>query len=114
MIKLGFAIFMGRSLFTIGFQTKITQFVKKAFFAYFGVKIGDQLRHLLLTLWDSRADNRHYIETDWSSRTSFKSGFKNVIFTHLKLIHKIFFFHIKLCLMKNYTKVVTLRWAKDT
>ena len=56
---------MCRKLTLPSFQAKITQFVKRAYYAYFGIKLGDQDRafapHLCcktcvesLTLWNVR------------------------------------------------------------
>ena len=61
-----------------------------------------------LCLWDSRADDCHYTQISWPSRTSFTPGLENVKSTYLvdpqnTLLPPLF---IKLGLMKNYTKAL--------
>ena len=61
-----------------------------------------------LCLWDSRADNLHYMQISWPSRTSFTPGLQNVKSACLVDSQNILLpsLHIKLGLMKKYIKAL--------
>jgi len=61
-----------------------------------------------LCLWDSRADNLHYEQKEWSERTHFMPGSHNVQEPPLVDRQKVLLppLHIKLGLMKNYVKAL--------
>ncbi|XP_076804583.1 uncharacterized protein LOC143448650 [Clavelina lepadiformis] len=73
-----------------------------------GLQAGYTKHPCFLCLWDSRADDRHYTQISWPPRTSFTPGFKNVKFAYLVDPQNILLppLHIKLGLMKNYTKAL--------
>lgn len=73
-----------------------------------GLQAGYTKHPCFLCLWDSRADDRHYTQINWSTRTSFTPGFQNVKFAFLVEPRNILLppLHIKLGLMKNYTKAL--------
>ena len=58
-----------------------------------------------LCLWDSRADEHHYIQKDWPSRTNLLPGSNTFINTPLICPSKIILppLHIKHGLMKKFT-----------
>ena len=61
-----------------------------------------------LCLWDTRADNLHYTQISWPSRTSFTPGLQNLKSACLVDPQNILLppLHIKLGLMKNYIKAL--------
>ena len=61
-----------------------------------------------LCLWDSRADDQHYIKREWPSRQSLEPGSHNVLSHPLVEPNKILLppLHIKLGLMKNFVKAM--------
>ena len=63
---------------------------------------------LFLSVGDLRADDRHYTQISWPSRTSFTPGIENIESACLVNPQNIFLLplHIKLGLMKNYTKAL--------
>ena len=73
-----------------------------------GLQAGYTKHPCFLCLWDSRADDRHYTQINWPPRTSFTPGFNNVKCASLVDPQNILLppLHIKLGLMKNYTKAL--------
>ena len=73
-----------------------------------GLQAGYTEHPCFLCLWDSRADDRHYIQISWPPRTSFVPGLQNVKSTCLVDPQNILLppLHIKLGLMKNYIKAL--------
>ena len=73
-----------------------------------GLQAGYTKHSCFLCLWDSRADDRHYTQINWPPRTSFTPGFNNVKCASLVDPQNILLppLHIKLGLMKNYTKAL--------
>ena len=71
-----------------------------------GPQTGYTKHPCILYLWDSRADDRHNAQISWPSRTNFTSGLESVKFAYLVDPQHIPLppLHIKLGLMKNYTK----------
>ena len=63
---------------------------------------------MFFCLWDSRADNLHYTQISWQSRTSFTPGLQIVKSACLVDPQNIFLppLHIKFGLMKNYIKAL--------
>lgn len=61
-----------------------------------------------LCLWDSRADDRHYIVKDWPQREEWVLGKNNILFKALVDRHKILLppLHIKLGMMKQFIKAL--------
>ncbi|KAF2356785.1 hypothetical protein FHG87_012459 [Trinorchestia longiramus] len=61
-----------------------------------------------LCLWDSRADDQHYVRQEWPSRQGLKPGTHNVVSHPLVELSKILLppLHIKLGLMKNFIKAL--------
>ncbi|KAK3882460.1 hypothetical protein Pcinc_013167 [Petrolisthes cinctipes] len=61
-----------------------------------------------MCLWDSRADDQHYVQLEWPSRQGLKPGSYNVLSHPLVEPHKILLppLHIKLGLMKNFAKAL--------
>ena len=94
---------MARSSFTFA---KITQFVKRAYYAYFGVKLGDQDKAFAFhSVGFGELMLATTSEMDCPPKTSFTSDFKNVKFTRLVNPQNTFLppLHIKLGLMRNCT-----------
>jgi len=73
-----------------------------------GLQGGYTKHPCFLCLWDSRADDRHYSQTSWPSRTRFTPGVENVKSVYLVDPQNILLppLHIKLGLMKNYVKAI--------
>ena len=73
-----------------------------------GLQAGYTKHPCFLCLWDSRADDRHYIQISWPPRTSFVPGLQNVKSACLVDPQNILLppLHIKLGLMKNYIKAL--------
>ena len=61
-----------------------------------------------MRLWDSRADDCHYTQISWQSRTSFTPGLENVKSAYLVDPQNILSpsLHIKLGFMKNHIKAL--------
>ena len=61
-----------------------------------------------LCLWDSRADDQHYIRQEWPLRQGLEPGLHNVKSPPLVEPNKILLppLHIKLGLMKNFVKAM--------
>ena len=61
-----------------------------------------------LCLWDSRADDQHYIRQEWPSRQGLEPGSHNVLSHPLVEPNKVLLppLHIKLGLMKNFIKAL--------
>lgn len=61
-----------------------------------------------LCLWDSRADSQHYVQRDWPARSNLEPGSHNVQSQPLVSPQDILLppLHIKLGLMKNFTKAL--------
>ena len=62
-------------------------------------------------MWDSRADDQHYISQEWPLRQGLEPGLHNVKSPPLVEPNKILLppLHIKLGLMKNYVKAMDRR-----
>ena len=73
-----------------------------------GLQTGYTKHQCILCLWDSRADDRHNTQISWPSRTSFTSGLDSVKSAYLVDPQNIPLppLHIKLGLVKKYTKVL--------
>ena len=61
-----------------------------------------------LCLWDSRADDKHYTQNEWSSREPLQPGSHNIVANPLVKPHQILLppLNIKLGLMKNFVKAI--------
>ena len=73
-----------------------------------GLQAGYTKYPCFLCLWDPRADDRHYVQINWPPRTTFSHGRENVKSAYLVDLQNILLppLHIKLGLMKNYTKAL--------
>ena len=64
-----------------------------------------------LCLWDSRAREKHWVESKWPARSTLKPGDPNILHEPLVDRKSILFppLHIKLGLMKQFVKVLPLQ-----
>ena len=61
-----------------------------------------------LSLWDSRADDKHYTQHECPTRETLQPGSHNVVAGPLVELHEILLppLHIKLGLMKNFVQAI--------
>lgn len=73
-----------------------------------GLQLGYTKYSCFYCLWDSRADEEHYVKRDWPARLSFKPGSANVMHKPLVQAGQILLppLHIKLGLMKQFIKAL--------
>ena len=77
--------------------------------AFFGGLQGDYTKHsCFLCLWNSRADEQHYLVKNWQARKDLTPGSHNVLNSSLIEISKILLspLHIKLGLVKQFFKAL--------